>query len=214
MITSLGNNIIGDPTGCDITLLPNDLTGDPGLDAFTDNGTPGNGHFPLLETSRAIDAVNNEVCFSNPVLATDQIGNPRVGICDIGAIEFEPVPVLTVALDVRPGSAENPVNPKSKGVIPVAILSTNSFDASTIDQASLRFGPGQALAEGNGHLVDLNGDGQLDLLLHFRTQDAGIQCGESSVSIIGQTVNGIPIQGSDSITTVGCKPVAAGQKKK
>ena len=92
MITSLGNNIIGDPTGCDITLLPNDLTGDPGLDAFTDNGTPGNGHFPLLETSRAIDAGNNEVCFSNPVLATDQIGNPRVGICDIGAIEFAPVP--------------------------------------------------------------------------------------------------------------------------
>ena len=86
---------------------------------------------------------------------------------------------LTVALDVRPGSAKNPINPKSNGVIPVAILSTNSFDASTIDQASLRFGPGQALAEGNGHLEDVNGDGQLDLVLHFRTQDTGIQCGDT-----------------------------------
>ena len=111
-------------------------------------------------------------------------------------------------------AGENPINPKSNGVIPVAILSTNSFDASTIDQASLRFGPGQALAEGNGHLEDVNGDGQLDLVLHFRTQDSGIQCGDTSVSITGQTLNGTPIQGSDSITTVGCKPVAGNQKKK
>ena len=110
---------------------------------------------------------------------------------------------LTVALDVKPGGSANAVNPKSKGVIPVAILSTNSFDASTIDQASLRFGLGQALAEGSGHLEDVNGDGQLDLVLHFRTQDSGIQCGDTSVSITGQTLDGIPIQGSDSITTVG-----------
>jgi DNA-binding beta-propeller fold protein YncE len=121
---------------------------------------------------------------------------------------------LTVLLDVRPGSAENPINPKSNGVISVAVLSTNSFDASTIDQASLRFGPGQALAEGNGHLEDVNGDGQLDLVLHFRTQDSGIQCGDTSVSITGQTVDVTPIQGFDSITTVGCKPVGSGQKKK
>ena len=211
-MATAGNNIIGDITDCGISLLATDFVGDPGLDAFTDNGTPGNGHFPLLETSPAIDAGNNDVCLSEPVLATDQIGNPRIGTCDIGAIEFSSV--LTIALDIRPGSAENPINPKSNGVIPVAILGTNGFDASTIDQASLRFGPGQALAEGNGHLVDLNGDGQLDLVLHFRTQDSGIQCGDTSVSITGQTLNGTLIQGSDSITTVGCKSMPGNQKKK
>ena len=47
-VTSLGNNLLGDPTGCAITLRPTDLTGDPGLGDFTDNGTPGNDHFPLL----------------------------------------------------------------------------------------------------------------------------------------------------------------------
>ena len=211
-VTSLGNNVIGDPSNCNISLLSSDFIGDPGLGPFIDDGTPGNGHFPLLDTSPAIDAGNNDVCLNDPLLATDQIGNPRVGICDIGAIEFSSV--LTIALDVKPGSAENPVNPKSNGIIQVAILGTNGFDASTIDQASLRFGPGQALAEGRGHLEDVNGDGQLDLVLHFRTQDSGIQCGDTSVSITGQTVNGTPIQGSDSITTVGCKPVAADQKKK
>jgi hypothetical protein len=81
--TSLGNNLIGDPTGCTISLEPTDLTGDPGLGAFTDNGRPGNGHFPLLSTSQAIDAGNNDVCFRR-----DQLGRRRVGPCDIGAIRF------------------------------------------------------------------------------------------------------------------------------
>ena len=73
-LASLGHNLIGDPTGCTITLQPSDLTGDPGLDTFTDDGTPGNGHFPLLATSRAIDAGNNATCFR-----TDQIGKSARG---------------------------------------------------------------------------------------------------------------------------------------
>jgi hypothetical protein len=83
LIISLGNNLIGDPTGCDITLKSTDLTGDPGLGTFTDNGSPGNGHFPLLSTSQAIDTGNNAVCFRR-----DQLGKRRVGPCDIGAIAF------------------------------------------------------------------------------------------------------------------------------
>lgn len=82
-ITSLGTNLIGDPTGCTITLGPSDLTGDPGLDAFTDNGRPGHGHFPLLPTSQAIDAGSDALC-----PRTDQLGRLRIGPCDIGAIEF------------------------------------------------------------------------------------------------------------------------------
>jgi hypothetical protein len=89
-ITSLANNLVGDTTDCTITLQTTDLTGDPGLGDFTDDGTPGNGHFPLLPDSQAIDAGNNDVCLDNPILATDQIGNPRFGICDIGSIEFQP----------------------------------------------------------------------------------------------------------------------------
>ena len=84
-ITSLGNNLIGDTSGCNIVLQPTDLTGDAGLSAFTDNGTPGNGHFPLLPTSHAIDAANKKVCPKK-----DQIGQLRKPHCDIGSIEFNP----------------------------------------------------------------------------------------------------------------------------
>ena len=96
--TSLGNNLIFDPLDC-ITLQPSDLTGDLGLGGFVDSGAPGNGRFPLLDTSQAIDRGNNDACSSDPALASDQFGQPRSvagtldapRICDIGAVEFFPV---------------------------------------------------------------------------------------------------------------------------
>jgi hypothetical protein len=91
-VTSLGHNLIGDPTGCTITLHPSDLTGDPGLATFTDDGRPGNGHVPLLPTSQALDAGNDAVCPRRDQLGQRRINIPRVGTsrCDIGAIEFSP----------------------------------------------------------------------------------------------------------------------------
>jgi hypothetical protein len=83
-LTSFGNNLIGDPSGCTVTLLPTDLTGDPGLGRFKDNGRPGNGHFPLRHTSQAIDAGNDSIC-----PRVDQLERPRLGPCDIGAIRSD-----------------------------------------------------------------------------------------------------------------------------
>ena len=54
-------------------------------------------------------------------------------------------------------------------------------------------------------LQDVDLDGDLDMLLFFRTQDTGIACGQTSATLTGQTSAGIPIQGSDSIKTVPCK---------
>jgi hypothetical protein len=82
-VTSFGNNVIGTAANCGISLQPSDLTGDPGLAAFTDDGTPGNGHYPLLAASQAIDAGNDAVCPNR-----DQLGEKRHHPCDIGAIKF------------------------------------------------------------------------------------------------------------------------------
>jgi hypothetical protein len=72
------------------------MTGDPGLAAFEDDGTPGNGHFPLLQTSPAVDG--GDILSCTP---TDQLGQSRVDgdlsgsvVCDIGAVEFFPTVVL------------------------------------------------------------------------------------------------------------------------
>jgi len=100
-VTSQGHNLIGDPTGCRISVAPSDLTGDPGLGQFTPVFTPpGQGYIPLLPTSRAIDAGDPAAC-----PATDQLGQLRLTPCDIGAVEFAPV-ILTLGLNqdvLRPG---------------------------------------------------------------------------------------------------------------
>jgi hypothetical protein len=83
-VISEGHNLIGNPLGCQVTLQPTDLTGEPGLGAFTDDGEPGHGHVLLLPGSPAIDAGDDAVCPRR-----DQLGQRRVGDCDIGAIEFQ-----------------------------------------------------------------------------------------------------------------------------
>jgi hypothetical protein len=42
-----------------------------------------------------------------------------------------------VAVDIKPGSCPNPLNVRERGVLPVAILGTEDFDASQIDPASV-----------------------------------------------------------------------------
>ena len=101
-------------------------------------------------------------------------------------------------------------------MIPVAIVTTSQFDATTVDPLSLKFGPdGATEAHGRGHRQDINHDGKKDLVLHFRTQEAGIQCGDTAVFLIGETFDGNPIEGSDSIKTLGChnNPKKGGKKK-
>jgi hypothetical protein len=112
---------------------------------------------------------------------------------------------IVVTIDIKPGNFPNRINPRSHGVIPVAILTTSMFDATMVDPLSVKFGPkGATEAHGRGHIEDADGDGDLDLVLHFRTQETGITCGATSASLTGETLNGQPITGSDSIKTVGC----------
>jgi hypothetical protein len=45
----------------------------------------------------------------------------------------DPLTSVAVPIDIKPGSFPNSINPQSKGVIPVAILTTDTFDATTVD---------------------------------------------------------------------------------
>jgi hypothetical protein len=81
-------------------------------------------------------------------------------------------PSLQVGIDIKPENGTNPVNPRSRGVIPVGILGSDTFDVADVDVSTLAFGPnGAPLAHRNGpHVKDANHDGIDDLLGHFNTE--------------------------------------------
>jgi hypothetical protein len=122
----------------------------------------------------------------------------------VAKIASGPLP-LDVAIDIKPGSSPNSLNPRSNGNIPVAILTTESFDASSVDPSTVSFGrTGEETAPLRSSLEDVEGDGDLDLVLHFDTQQTGILCGDSLARLSGKNFDGQRLEGSDSVRTVGC----------
>ena len=109
---------------------------------------------------------------------------------------------VLVSIDIKPGSDPNSVNPRSKGKIPVAILSTADFDATTeVDKGSLTFGrtgDEDSLARCTKSDEDVNGDGLLDIVCHFNTSDAGFGDGDR-VGILRGTMDGVLILGFDPV---------------
>lgn len=109
---------------------------------------------------------------------------------------------IPVALDIMPGSSENPVNSKKKGVIPVAVLGSADFDAPVeVDRATLTFGRtgDEASLRHCGDAEDVNGDAFLDLVCHFEALAAGFQPGDTMGHLKGATTAGVPIAGSDAV---------------
>jgi hypothetical protein len=111
-----------------------------------------------------------------------------------------------VSIDIKPSSFPNSINIKKNRVVPVAILTTDIFDATDVDPSTLLFGKnGDEASPARTALKDVDGDGVPDMILHFNTQDTGLWCGDTSAFLTGETFDGQPIVGSDSIKIVGCK---------
>jgi len=98
------------------------------------------------------------------------------------------LPPFQVFIDIKPESWPNPINLGKAGVLPVAICGTEDFDVTTIDPGTivLAFGGEEGVVgplrwsyedvatpfDGepfDGH--ELAGDGYMDLVLHFATQE-------------------------------------------
>lgn len=114
---------------------------------------------------------------------------------------------IPVDISIKPGAAPPvPINGRSHGTIPVAIISTSTFNAVTsVDTSSLTFGrtgKEESLAFCNTGGEDVNGDGLLDLVCHFETQSTGFQSGDTLGILMGKTVQGPSIVGQEAIVIV------------
>jgi hypothetical protein len=127
-----------------------------------------------------------------------------------------PIPVY---VDIKPGSCPNPLNSKSKGVLPVAICGTPDFNVMDIDPETIllagvppiRYAYEDVATPFMGDLCDchdLNGDGYMDLTLKFKTQHIVAIIGTTTdrewrtLTLTGNLIGGEPFEGQDCVWIV------------
>jgi hypothetical protein len=118
-----------------------------------------------------------------------------------------------VAIDIKPADAANDINLNSGGLLPVAVLTTADFDATTVDTSDLsriRFGDVNGTARVSpvrSALDDVDGDGDLDLVLFFSVpaiREAGaLTASSTEAELTGFTTGGTPFRGTDAVRIVG-----------
>jgi hypothetical protein len=149
--------------------------------------------------SAAVDVAAGDMLYAR--VGTNGYGNHCADSTQVG-FRIRQLPVA-VKVDVRPGSAVNPIDRKARGTVPAAILGAPGFDAGTVDAASLVLAgaPVALLADGRPQaaLQDVNGDGLLDLVAHFPIPAMSLPPGTTSVSLAGYLLDGSPIAGADAV---------------
>lgn len=121
------------------------------------------------------------------------------------------VNAIPVQISIKPmAQAPVPINPTDKGVTPVAILGSSTFNVNSVNVATLNFGTGQASPADKGSISDVNKDGIPDLVVQFPNQEIGARCNDTALFLTGSTTDGTAIQGSEAIQTVGCQTTTSG----
>lgn len=117
--------------------------------------------------------------------------------------------IQQINIDIKPGSDEvAPINPKSRGSIPVALLSSPAFNALQVDPRTLRFGEKgneESLVRCNKDGTDVNGDGLLDLVCHFDNVKASFEVGDTEGMVSGATNGGMQFEGRGWLKVVAGK---------
>lgn len=144
--------------------------------------------------------------FINTVEVSSQTDDPNI---ENNVATEETTVILIVPIDIKPGGDPNSINcDNDKGVIAVAILTTDTFDATTVDHTTVTFEGASEIhadkktGDARRHEEDVDDDGDIDLVFHFRFGDTALTCESTEGTLIGQTYDGVQIQSVDSVRTV------------
>jgi hypothetical protein len=113
--------------------------------------------------------------------------------------------VQVVGIQIKPGGKAPCINASSKGRTPVAILASSGFDPLVVDPHTILAGDlVPPVRWGRGE--DVNEDGLLDLVVHFKTQElnaAGLLQDGADLLITGETFEGGSFTGTDLVRLAG-----------
>jgi hypothetical protein len=124
------------------------------------------------------------------------------------AVTYDKQPVvINVAIDIKPGSFPNSINPGSGGNVPVAILGSPTFDVTTVNPYSISLAGATVNLKGktqtpHASYEDVNGDGFMDLIVQVSTDALELSGNDIEATLTGMTYDGIPISGKDSVRNV------------
>lgn len=115
-----------------------------------------------------------------------------------------PPAVQYISINIKPGSGVGVLNPKAKGSIPIALLSSRAtasspeFKALEVKRDSLTFGrtgDEPSLLRCNKVGADVNDDGLPDLVCHFDNELARFEASDRAGIAKGQTADGRLFEG-------------------
>jgi len=111
-----------------------------------------------------------------------------------------------VAIDIKPGSDPNGINQGANGVIPVAILTTDTFDAADVDPSTVELAGAAVQVRGKAdklmaRLEDVDGDSDHDLVVQV-VNELDLEPGDAETTLTARTYDGLPLMGTDSIRIV------------
>jgi hypothetical protein len=178
---------------------------DGSFNAFADAELHAGGSFSTTGSMGAARGFHTATLLSDgKVLVAGGIGSSFAAVDSAELYSPAEVGEEEITIDIKPGSSTNPVNPKSNGTIPVAILSSATFDASTeVDISTLTFGhTGDEESLSHCGIQNVNADGLMDLMCHFYTQLTGLQAGDTEAYLKFETFDGESYVGSDKVRIV------------
>jgi hypothetical protein len=140
--------------------------------------------------------------------------------------ESDGMPMVEIAIDIKPRSCPNPVNPRRNGVMSVAVLGSEDLDVTTIDPSTILLGGAAPVRHSYEDLVgppdevcgcpDASPDGYLDLILKFDNQefydglDDPEDGDEISVELEAVLPDGTVLTGSDCVIVRAAGNVSGG----
>lgn len=155
-------------------------------------------------TTTGVKSFTSEAKFLPRGEVTDPDLNNNVHVIIFEILVVSPDPVINVTIDIKPGSDPNCVNTGGNGVIPVAILTTPTFNAAEVDPLTVTLLGGAIRLNGKsgnaGSLQDVDSDGDLDRVI--QVIDFSLSTGETTAILSGITFGGTPIEGADAICVV------------